>query len=149
MLDELVSRATVDLQHAERPPVSLQYDVHRAMNAVSDENLRRSEAFLVIEMIGDDWLASFQRKSGRGSEVRADAGDADNAWIPTDAGPDQKAVFGGNVLEHLTEFSAKALGGQPGRIREELLEPGPLQRANSEFGQDLLLPNALLQRAQG
>ena len=47
MFDEPVFRSAVDLQDAERPAVSLQYDVHRAMNAMSDENLGRPETFLV------------------------------------------------------------------------------------------------------
>ena len=65
MLDELIFRSAVDLQHAERPAISLQDDVHGAVNAMSDQNLGRSEALLDFEMIGDHWPAGFQRKSGR------------------------------------------------------------------------------------
>jgi hypothetical protein len=115
------------------------------MNAMSDENLGRSEALLALEMVGDDRPASFQRISGGGSEVRADAGDADNARIPTDPGSDQKAVFGRNIFEHLAKLSAKAFRGQTRRIGQELVEARSLQRANSELGQDFLLPDALLQ----
>ena len=52
MLDEHVVRSAVDLQNPERPPVSLQDDVHRAMNSVPDKKLRRSEAFLASR---DGW----------------------------------------------------------------------------------------------
>jgi hypothetical protein len=34
LLDELVLRAAVDLEHPERPPVALQDDVHGAVDAV-------------------------------------------------------------------------------------------------------------------
>lgn len=149
MLDEPVIRSAVDLQDAEGPAVSLQYDVHRPMNAVSDENLGRSEALLALEMVGDDRPASFQRKSSGGGEVRADAGDTDNARIPTDPGSNHKAVFGRNIFEHLAKLSAKAFCGQTRRISQELVEAGSLQRANSELGQDFLLPDALLQSTHG
>ena len=69
--------------------------------------------------------------------------------LPTDPGPDQKAVFGRNIFEHLAKFSSKALSGQARRIREKLVEPRSLQRANAEFGEDFLLPNALAQGAEG
>ena len=65
MLDELIFRSAVDLQHAEGPALSLQDDVHGAVNSMSDQNLGRSEALLDFEMIGDHWPAGFQRKSGR------------------------------------------------------------------------------------
>src|SRR5271170_7166847 len=64
MLDELVFRSTVDLEDPKGPAVALQYDVHRPMNSVPDENFRRSEAFLAFEMVGDDRPAGFQRISG-------------------------------------------------------------------------------------
>ena len=65
MLDELIFRSAVDLQHAERPAISLQDNVHGAMNAVSDQNLGRSEALFVFEMVGDHRPAGFQRESSR------------------------------------------------------------------------------------
>ena len=148
MLDELVFRSAVDLEHAKGPAISLQYDVHRAMNAMPDEYFGRSEPFFAFEMIGNHRPAGFQRKSGGGGKICADARDADNARIPADPGPDQKAVFGGNIFEHFAKFGAKTLRSQTRRIRQQLLEPGSLQRANAELGQDLLLPDALVQSAQ-
>src|ERR1700693_5083283 len=65
MLDELVLRSAVDLEHAVRLSIPLQGNVHGAVNAVSDQNFGRPEALLVLEMIGDHWPASFQREAGR------------------------------------------------------------------------------------
>ncbi len=65
MLDELILRSAVDLQHAERLAIPLQDDVHGAVNAVFEQKLRCSEPLLVFEMIGDYWPAGFQRESRR------------------------------------------------------------------------------------
>src|ERR1700690_939422 len=65
MLDELILRSAVDLEHAERLPIPLQDNVHGAVNAVSEQDLGRSEALFVFEMIGDHWPAGFQRESRR------------------------------------------------------------------------------------
>ncbi len=65
MLDEVIIGSAVDLQHTERPTIALQDNVHCAANAMSDQNLGRSEAFLVFEMIGDHRPTGFQRESGR------------------------------------------------------------------------------------
>ena len=64
MLDKLISRPAVDLQHAERPTIALEDNVHGAMNPVSDENWG-PEPLLDFEMIGDHWPSGLQRKSGR------------------------------------------------------------------------------------
>jgi hypothetical protein len=147
ILDELIARSAVDLENPERPTIALQDNVHGATNAMSDENLGRSETLLDFEMIGDHWSAGLQCKSGRRSEIRVDFGDADDAWVPTHAGPNQKSVLGRNIFEHFAKLGSKALGGQARRIRKKLLEPRPLQCADAELRQDLLLPNALVQGA--
>ena len=77
------------------------------------------------------------------------AGDADNARVPADPGPDQKAVFGGNIFEHLAKLGAQPLGGQTRRIVQKLIEPRSMQGANPELGQNFLLPDALVQSAHG
>ena len=71
-----------------------------------------------------------------------------NAGLPTDPRSDQKAVFTRNIFEHLTKFSAKALGSQARRIREQLIESRSLQSANSKLGEDFLLADTLVQGAQ-
>ena len=60
----------------------------------------------------------------------------------------RKRFSAGMIFEHLAKFSAKALGGQPRRIREKLIEPRSLQRADAELRQDFLLTNALMQGVQ-
>src|ERR1700678_989904 len=65
MLDELILRSAVDLEHTERLPIPLQDDVHGAVDAVFEQKLGRSEPLLVFEMVGDDWPAGFQRESRR------------------------------------------------------------------------------------
>src|ERR1700760_4643582 len=65
MLDEVVIGSAVDLQHPERSTVSLQNNVHCAVDSVSDQNLGRPEALFGVEVIGDHRLARFQGKSGR------------------------------------------------------------------------------------
>ena len=50
------------------------------------------------------------------------AGDADNAWIPTDPRPDQEAVFGRDIFKHLAKLGAKTLGRQPRRLSQQLVE---------------------------
>ena len=62
MLDELVLRPAVDLEHPERPAIALQDDVHRAVDAVLAQDFRRPEALLVFEVIGNHRLAGAQRK---------------------------------------------------------------------------------------
>jgi hypothetical protein len=114
------------------------------MNAMPDKNLGRSEAFLNFEIVGDHRAVGFQRKSSRGSEIRADAGDADNARLPTDPGPNQKPVFGRTIFEHLAKLGSQPLGGQTRRIRQKLVEPRSVQRADTNLREDFLLPNALL-----
>ena len=83
-----------------------------------------------------------------GVRIRADADNADNARLPANARPYEKAVLSRNVFEHLTELSAKALRGEPRRIGKKLVEPRSLQRADAELGQDLLLTHAVLKRVQ-
>ena len=148
MLGDVILQSAVDLQHAERSAIALQDDVHGAANAMPEQNLGRSEALLRFEVIGDHWLAGFQRESGWRSEVRADADDADNAWLPTNARPDQEAVFSWNVFEHLAKLSAQALGGKPRRVSEKLVKPWSLQRANPELGKDFLLTHPVTQGVQ-
>ena len=99
-------------------------------------------------MIGDHGSARLQRKSGRRSEIRIDFGDADNSWLPTDPRPNEKLVLARKVFEHLAKLGSKALGGQPRRLREKLFEPGSLQGADAELGENFLLADALVQRAQ-
>ena len=65
VLDELIFRPAVDLEHPERPAVALQDDVHRPVDAVLTQHLGRAEALLVLEVVGDDRLAGAQRKSCR------------------------------------------------------------------------------------
>ena len=148
MLDEVIIQSAVDLQHAERSAIALQDDVHGAANAMSDQNLGRSEALLRFEVIGDHRLAGFQRESGRRSEIRADADDADNAWLPTNARPDEETVFSWNVFEHLAKLGAQALGSKPRRVSQKLVEPWSLQRANAELGKDFLLTHPVMQGVQ-
>ena len=148
MLDKLIIRPAVDLQHAERSAIALQDNVHGAVNAMSDQKLGRSEALLVFQVIGDHRPTGFKRKSGRRSKISADADDADNARLPTNALPNEKAVFSWNVFEHLTKLCAQALGREPRRIRKKLIEPRSLQRADPELGKDLLLTHAVLKRVQ-
>jgi hypothetical protein len=115
---------------------------------MSDQKLGRSEALLVFQVIGDHRPTGFQRKSGRRSKISADADDADNARLPTNALPNEKAVFSWNVFEHLTKLCAQALGREPRRIREKLIEPRSLQRADTEFGEDFLLTHTMMKGVQ-
>ncbi|HLN10225.1 MAG TPA: hypothetical protein VK281_14875 [Xanthobacteraceae bacterium] len=52
------------------------------------------------------------------------------------------------MFKDLAEFDAQAFRRQARRVREELVEGRALQRADAQFGQDLLLPDALMQGAQ-
>src|SRR6185437_11076038 len=97
---------------------------------------------------GDHWPAGFQGESGRRSKIRADAHDTDHAWLPADARPDQEAVLSRGILQHLAKLSAKALRGQSRRFLEKLIEPGPLQRADTELGENLLLAHTVMQGVQ-
>ena len=54
----------------------------------------------------------------------------------------------GNIFEHLTKLSAKALGSQPRRIRKKLIESRSLQRADAEFRKDFLLTHAVMEGVQ-
>src|ERR1700689_3907822 len=65
MLDELILRSAVDLEHAERLAIPVQDNVHGAVYAVSDQKLGGSETLLILEMIGNHWPAGFQRESRR------------------------------------------------------------------------------------
>ena len=77
-----------------------------------------------------------------------DAGFPDDARRPADAGPDQQPVLGRQVLQHLGELGAQALGGEPGGQVEQLRERRALERQHAELGQQLLLAHALAQLAQ-
>ena len=148
VLDELVLRPAVDLEHPERPAIALQDDVHRAVDAVLAQDLRRPEALLVLEVVGNHRLAGAQRKPRRGGQIGADAGGADNACVPTDAGADQQFVLGRDVFQHLAELGAQPFGRQARGVGEKRVERRALQRGHAQLGQYFLLPDTLLQCAQ-
>ena len=63
--------------------------------------------------------------------------------IPADTGAHQQPIVARLIFENLAEFRVEALGGQPRRLVEQLDERRALQRQHAEFGEDLLLPQAL------
>jgi hypothetical protein len=144
MLDEFVVTPAVDLEHAERPAIALQDDVHRAMDTVLAQDLRRAEALLVLEVVGDHRLAGAQRIACRRGKIGADRRNAHHARLPADSCPNQKAVFSGDKLEDFCEFRTQALGYHAGRAFEQLVDGGTVERCHTQCGQDLLLPDALL-----
>ena len=74
--------------------------------------------------------------------------DADNARLPTNASPNEKAVFSRNVFEHLAKLCAKAFSSQARRIFKKLIEARSLQRADAELGKDFLLTHTMAKGVQ-
>lgn len=52
------------------------------------------------------------------------------------------------MFEDLAELGAQPLRREPRRLRQQLIERRTLERHDSEFRQNLLLPDALLQGPQ-
>ena len=146
---ELARRPAVDFQHAERRIVALQNDVHGAANAVFDQQFRGPEPLLVLEMVGDDRLAGVQGEAGGRGHVGADRRDADDAFVPADAGAYQQPVFGRDKLENFAVFGLKAFGRQTGREIQQVEKRGALQCMHAEFCENFLLPKAQMQRPFG
>ncbi len=145
---ELVVRLAVDLQHAEGLAVTLQDDVHGAADAMLHEQVGRSEALFLFEMIGDDGLARPQGKPRRRCEVGAHGRDPDDARTPAHSRPHDKVILGRDVFEDLAELGAQPLRREPRGLRQQLIECRTLERHDSEFRQNLLLSDALLQGPQ-
>src|ERR1700738_5743090 len=112
------------------------------------ENLRRSEALLVFQMIGNDRFARAQGKARRRGEISPDARNPDNSWTPANTGANEEAVLGRDIFKHLAELGAQTFRRQACGIDQQLIERYALQRRDAQLGQDLLLPYSLLQRAQ-
>ena len=87
-----------------------------------------------------------QRIAGRGVQVRSDAGGADHAGLPADAGNNQQAIFGWNMLHHLAVVRLQRFGGQLRGAIQQFGEIPALQAKNSQFRKDLLLTNPQAER---
>jgi hypothetical protein len=142
LLRKIAFRPAVGLQHAEGRAVALQDHVDGAAHAMYGEQLGRAEAFLVLELVGNDGLAGAQGKSRRRLQVGPDRGRTDQAGIPAHAGAQQETVLGRPVFEHLAELGFQALRGQADRLGQQPFQWHAPQRHHPKLGQDLLLPNA-------
>ena len=78
-------------------------------------------------------LSRAQGKAGRGGEVGADRGLADDTRTPSYAGADEKAGPLREILEDLAELGAQTLGRQLRGAREELVEGCTLQRHDAQL----------------
>ena len=149
VLDELVLRAAVDLEHPERPAVALQDDVHGAVDAVLRRisGVRKRSSFSRwLEITGLPVRSANPAGEARSAPMLACA---DDACVPADAGPDQQPVLGRDVFQHLAELGPQRLGGEPRRFGQELVEVGALQGGHAQLGQNFLLADTLMQSTQG
>ena len=89
-----------------------------------------------------------QGKARRRGEISPDARNPDNAWTPANTGANEEAVLGRDIFKHLAELGAQTFRRQACGIDQQLIERCALQRRDAQCGQDLLLPDSLLQRAQ-
>ena len=141
---EFVFRSAVYLQHTEWLSVTLQDDVHGAMDAVLLKNFGRSEALFVFKMIGDHRFAGSQGKPRRRSKISPDSRNSDDSRIPSNPGTNEEAVFRRNIFENLTEFGAQSFCRQPRCVCQQLIEGGALEGDYTQFREYFLLPDTLL-----
>ena len=142
VLAELAFGSAVDFEHAERRAVALQNDVHRAANAVFNEQFGGTKPLLIFEMVGNNGLAGAQGIAGRRGQVGADGGMADHPFAPADARANQKPVLGRNVFHDFAVFRPQTFGCHPGGVIEHADEARALQGEDAEFSEQLLLTNA-------
>ncbi len=139
----------VDLEHAEGLAIALQDHIHRAADAVLDQEFRRPEALLVFEMIGNHRLAGMQGKACRRCEIGADAGRPDNAFVPANTGPHQQPVLSRHIFQNLAVFRLQPFRREAHGLIEQVGEGRTLERQHAQIGQNLLLANTQPQRSFG
>ena len=135
-LGEVAFGSGIDLEHLERSAVTLQDDVHGTADTVPDEQLRRLEALLVLQVIGDHGLSRAQSKAGRRGEVGVDLRVADYAFAPSHPGAYHKAVLARQELHDLAELGLQPLGREARRPVEKIIQRRTLQREDAELGKD-------------
>jgi hypothetical protein len=101
LLAELALGSAIDLQDAVWCTVALQDHIDGAAHAMRRQQLRRSEPFLVFEMIGDHRLSGAQREPRGGFEISADAGGPDKTGVPAEPCAHQQSFLRWHVLQHL------------------------------------------------
>jgi hypothetical protein len=124
---ELVLKPAIDLRHPVRPALSLQDDIHGAANAVLYEKLGGSESLLVLELIGDDRLASAKGKAGGRCKVIPDGLHTNDDRLPAHTSADQKTFLCRNVFENLGKLSLQALSRHARGVVQQLIETRALK----------------------
>ena len=146
---KLASGFAVDFQYAEWRAVALENDVHGAVNAVLDQQVRCPKALLMFEVVGNNRLAGAQRVAGGGLQIGSDAGRADDILAPADSGSNQKAVLSWYVFQDFAVLRIQPFGCHTCGLIEHADQAGTLKRKDAQFGKELLLTNTLMKSAGG
>ena len=149
VLAELAFGFAVDFQDAERRAVALENNVHRAVDAVLDEQVGCPEALLIFKVVRNNRLTGAQSIAGRRGQIGPHACYADDALAPADSSAYEKAVLGRDVFHHFAVFSAQSLGRHTHGVIEHADEARALKRQHAQFSKELLLANTLTKSAGG
>ena len=133
VLGEGARLATVGLEHAENVLLGLDDHVGRALDAVLPQQLGEPEPLLLVQLVGDHRASGLERVAGGGFDVGADPHLADHALAPADARAHQQALLVGQVLQHLDVAHVQAARRLSGRLLQQPVEVGALDREQAEI----------------
>ncbi|NJO34043.1 MAG: hypothetical protein HC869_13780 [Rhodospirillales bacterium] len=101
------------------------------------------------KVVGDHWLSGAQCEPGRRGKIGSHTGFTDDARRPSHARSHKQSLLLRKVLQHLGVVGLQPNGGERRRPVQQLLKRRVLQGRNAQFGEELLLPDALVEGAQG
>ena len=112
-----------------------------------DKQFRGSESLLVCEVVRNNGLAGAQRIASRRGQIGPNACRADDPLSQPTPARTRRRLSAEMYSRNFAVFRAQSFRRHSGGVIEHADEVGTLQRKNSEFGKELLLANALSQRA--
>ena len=120
---ELAGVGAIDFQHAERQvafAAPCNEDIDRAPDPVVRQKLRRPEACLLLQVVGNHYLPGVKRITSRRFQIGSQRNMIDASGVPADARTDEKPFLVRHIFQHFGERRIQALGTEFGGALQDL-----------------------------